>query len=251
MNASFAGRSYFISGAAKGLGAAIASGLAAAGAQVGIADIDGQALEQTAASIRNAGGSVFACEADLSNQARFHATVDSFAKEVGGLDGVINNASLLIYEPLENIREETVDLMLGAGLKTAIWGSQALLKHRKPGRQGVIINFSSPVVYKGYPNTAMYSAVKAACAGLTRTLAAELGPRNIRVNAVAPGSVPTPGALKYVDAQEYARRAATIPMRRLGEEADVVNAICFLLGDDANFINGAVLAADGGAIASA
>ncbi len=247
----FVGRSYFVSGAAKGLGAAIAAGLAAAGAIVGIADIDAEALRQTQRRIADAGGRIHGYIADLSGRAAFTEATDQFAAVAGGLDGMINNASYLVYEPLAAITEETLDLMLGAGFKSAIWGSQALLRHRKPGRTANIINFSSPVDFKGYPNSAIYSAIKSATTSLTRTLAAELGPQNIRVNAVAPGSVPTPGALKYVDETEYARRSATIPMRRLGREQDVVDAIKFLLGDSANFVNGAVLAVDGGIIASA
>ena len=110
--------------------------------------------------------------------------------------------------------------MLGAGFKSAIWGSQALVRHMRPEVGGSIINLSSPVVVRGYPNTLVYSAIKSAVTSLTRTLAAELGPRKIRVNAVAPGSVPTPGALGLNDAAEYERRARTIPLRRLGRESD-------------------------------
>ena len=95
------------------------------------------------------------------------------------------------------------------------------------------------------------SAIKGAVTSLTRTLAAELGPRKIRVNAVAPGSVPTPGAVGINDAAEYERRARTIPLRRLGRESDNDKALAFLLSRDAEFINGAILQVDGGIAASA
>ena len=251
MTSEFAGRAFFISGAGQGLGRAVASALAACGAIVGMADIDEASLADARTSIDAAGGRAHAYVCDCGDRASFQRASADFAQVAAGLNGVINNASLLIYEPIESVTEETVDRMIGAGFKSALWGSQALIQHRKPDITASIVNFSSPVAYRGYPNSAIYSAIKSATTSLTRTLAAELGPKNIRVNAIAPGSVPTPGALKYVDAKEYARRAATIPMRRIGREQDVVDGIKFLLSDAAEFVNGAVLAVDGGIIAAA
>ena len=251
MTSEFAGRSFFISGGGQGLGRAVALGLAACDAIVGVADIDAKLLEEVTETIGAAGGQVHTYVCDCGDRARFREASAAFAKTASGLNGVINNASLLIYEPIESVTEDTVDRMLGAGFKSAVWGSQALLEHRKPDIVASIINFSSPVAFRGYPNAAIYSAIKSATTSLTRTLAAELGPKGIRVNAIAPGSVPTPGALKYVDEKEYARRAATIPMRRIGREQDVVDGIKFLLSDAAVFVNGTVLAVDGGIIAAA
>jgi 3-oxoacyl-[acyl-carrier protein] reductase len=247
----FAGQNIFISGAANGLGRALARGLAADGATVGIADIDEAALRSTAGEISADGGSVHWYVGDLSVCDVFKRIGDRFSDQVGGLNAVINNASLLVYEPIAEVSEATLDRMLGAGFKSAVWGSQLLIRQRKPNVQVSIINFSSPVAFKGFPNSSIYSAIKCATTGLTRTLAAELGPLGIRVNALAPGSVPTPGALKYVTAEEYKRRAATIPLRRLGREQDVVAAARFLLSESASFVNGAVLCVDGGIIASA
>ena len=251
MSNAFAGQNFFISGAARGLGRALALGLAADGAAVGMADIDEAALKSTAGEIAAAGGAAEAYVGDLSIRSEFERIGDMFARQVDGLNAVINNASWLVYESIAEVSEATLDRMLGAGFKSAVWGSQLLLRQRKANVQVSIVNFSSPVAFKGYPNSSIYSAIKCATTGLTRTLAAELGPLGIRVNALSPGSVPTPGALKYVTAEEYQRRAATIPLRRLGREQDVVAAARFLLSESASFINGAVLCVDGGIIASA
>ena len=170
-----------------------------------------------------------------------------FAAAAGGrIDAVVNNASVLRYEPFEAVTEDTVDLMIGAGLKSMIWGCQALIRHMDPARGGSIVNYASPVAVRGYPRAGVYSAIKAAAAGLTRSLAAEFGPRGVRVNALAPGSVPTPATAGLVDETEYARRRATIPLRRLGQEHDNNTALAFLLSQDAAFITGTILHVDGG-----
>jgi 3-oxoacyl-[acyl-carrier protein] reductase len=186
----------------------------------------------------------------VSDQAALLDAAGRFAHEHAGLDAVINNAMLLRYEPIAAVTEEIADQMLGIGIKGAIWGAQALLTHMKTDRSTAIVNMTSPVAERGYPNTALYSAVKGALSTLTKTLAAELGPRGVRVNALAPGSVPTPGALGLNDQAEYERRARTIPLRRLGHEDDVAAAVVFLLSPAAAFINGEILHVDGGIAAA-
>jgi NAD(P)-dependent dehydrogenase (short-subunit alcohol dehydrogenase family) len=240
-----------ITGSGRGLGRSAAQHLARCGAVVGIADIDGASAEETTATIKAAGGQAHAFTCDVAQQRAFAQMAADFARRCGRIDAVINNAALLKYEPLESISEDTVDRMLGAGFKSAIWGSQALVRHMRPDVGGAIVNLSSPVIVRGYPNTLVYSAIKSAVTSLTRTLAAELGPRKIRVNAVAPGSVPTPGAMGLNSKEEYERRAKTIPLRRLGRESDNDKAVAFLLSREAEFINGAVLQVDGGIAASA
>jgi NAD(P)-dependent dehydrogenase (short-subunit alcohol dehydrogenase family) len=240
-----------ITGAGRGLGRSAALHLARCGAVVGVVDIEGASAAETASKVTAAGGQADSFTCDVGGQEAFAAMAAELAKRRGRIDAVINNAALLKYEPLETVTEETVDRMLGAGFKSAIWGSQALVRHMRPEVGGAIINLSSPVIVRGYPNTLVYSAIKSAVTSLTRTLAAELGPRKIRVNAVAPGSVPTPGALGLNDAAEYERRSRTIPLRRLGRESDNDKAVAFLLSRDAEFINGAILQVDGGISASA
>jgi NAD(P)-dependent dehydrogenase (short-subunit alcohol dehydrogenase family) len=240
----------FISGAGRGLGRSVARHLAKCGAVVGVSDIDVASSDETAKLVRDAGGQAHSFPGDLGRRSVFLEAAGAFAKVGGRIDAVVNNAAHLRYEKVEDVTEETFEKMVNIGLKAVVWGTQALLAHYDKERGGAIVNMASPVAYRGYPNTAIYSSIKGAVVALTHTLAAELGPRNVRVNAVAPGSVPTPGALQLNTPEEYERRARTIPLRRLGAEADNDHAIAFLLSGEASFINGTVLHVDGGIAAS-
>lgn len=239
-----------ITGAGRGLGRAMAVRLAQHGVTVGLVDIDAATCAATAEQIRAAGGQASAYAADAASRAALLEAAGCFARAHSGLDAVVNNAMLLRYEPIAAVTEAVADQMLGIGVKGAIWGTQALLTYMKPNRSTAIINMTSPVAERGYPNTALYSAAKGALVTLTKALAAELGPRGIRVNALAPGSVPTPGAMGLNDQAEYERRARTIPLRRLGHEDDVAAAALFLLSPAAAFINGEILHVDGGIAAA-
>ena len=245
------GQNIFITGAARGLGRCMAETLADCGATVAIADLLLADCEAVAEQIRSCGGSAQACPVDVSVRRLYMAATATFAAHCGGrIDAIISNAMLLRYEPVENISEETLTQMTAIGINGSIWGAQALLAHYDPERGGALINMASPVAEKGFPNTAAYSVVKGAIVTLTKVLAAELGPRRIRVNALSPGSVPTPGALGLNDKAEYERRTRTIPLRRLGREEDNAEAAAFLLSDAASFINGEILHVDGGIAAA-
>jgi meso-butanediol dehydrogenase / (S,S)-butanediol dehydrogenase / diacetyl reductase len=247
----FSDRYILITGAGRGLGRHLARYLADAGATVGVADIAGDSAKDTAAVISEAGGRAHAYAGDVSEQQVFADMAADFADRCGRIDAVVNNAMILHYCAVEDVEPQQLGAMLDVGIKALFWSAQALLRHYEPERGACMINLASPVAARGYPGTSAYSAVKGAVVAFTRVLAAELGPRRIRVNAVSPASVPTPGAMGLNTAEEYAKRAARIPLRRNGTEEDNSRAIAFLLSEDAGFVNGEVFNVDGGVAATA
>jgi meso-butanediol dehydrogenase / (S,S)-butanediol dehydrogenase / diacetyl reductase len=236
------GKSVLITGAGRGLGRALAIGASQAGASVTAFDIDQRQL----AELHRAFPAIATQVVDVVDRAAYMAA----AAQIGRVDAVVNNAMLIRYDPIEAVDEAIMDRMLAIGIKGAVWGVQALLRQMDSAAGGVVLNLASPTAERGIPNTAVYSMVKGAIGTLTRTLAAELGPRRVRVNALAPGSIPTPGAVAITPPEEYERRATRIPLRRLGREEDATCASLYLLSDAASFVNGEILHIDGGFLAS-
>ncbi|MBX3575337.1 MAG: SDR family oxidoreductase [Mesorhizobium sp.] len=245
MSENLSGQVILVTGAGRGIGGAAARLLASRGAAVGVFDIAADLANETANAIKAAGGKALAIVADAADRRAVFDAAAALRDAFGPLTGIVNDAIWIRYGPVEGIEEEVLDRMLAVGIKGPIWGVQALLAHRgdKPAS---IVNLASPAADLGMANTASYTSVKGAIVALTRQLAVELGPQGIRVNAVAPGAVPTPGARAIVDEAGYAKRRAQTPLGRLGEEDDIAKAIAFLLGPDAGFITGEVLHADGG-----
>jgi NAD(P)-dependent dehydrogenase (short-subunit alcohol dehydrogenase family) len=240
------GLAILVTGGGRGIGRGTAELLAASGATVGIVDLDGGTSREAAEAIRAAGGAAHAFVGDVSQRSVFHEVADAFTLEAGRLDGVVNSAMWISYGPVEDVDEASVDRMLAVGLKAPVWSAQAVLRNMDHGRGAAVVNFSSPAADQGYPNTSIYAAVKGAVATITRSLAVELGPKGVRVNAITPGPVPTPGARAVVDEAGYELRRRKTPLGRLGREEDIANAIAFLFSKEAGYITGAVLHVDGG-----
>ena len=245
------GQIILVTGAGRGLGRACAQLLGASGATVGVADIDATTAQDTASVLSTGGCAVHAIPGDVSNRESFMRVATDLAQRCGRIDGIVNAAMWIRYEPVAEVRDDTFERMIDVGLKAPLWAAQALLAHRDARRPASLVNFTSPAADQGYANTSVYAAVKGGVWSLTRTLAVELGSKGIRVNAVTPGAVPTPGARAVVDDAGYEMRRRKTPLGRLGREEDIAAAVAFLLSPEADFINGAILNVDGGISISA
>ena len=247
MNPSLAGRTAFISGAGHGIGRATALAMARLGATVGINDLKQEFVDEAVAEIRATGGNAIPLPQDVSTREGMREAVLRFARDAGRLDILVNNAAWVRYQPLAEITPEVVDRMVEIGFKSVIWGMQAAAEAMDPQRGGSIINVASIAAIRSPQRSVVYSGIKAGVLGMTRAAAADLGARNIRVNAVAPGAIPTEGTAKHRNADLDAKRIARTPLGRLGTVEDIADAICFLAGDGARFLNADVLSLDGGA----
>ncbi|NML47648.1 SDR family oxidoreductase [Ramlibacter sp. G-1-2-2] len=247
MNPSLEGRVAFISGAGHGIGKATALAMAKLGAIVGINDLKQEFVDEAVAAVQAAGGKAIPLPQDVSTREGMREAVLRLARDAGRLDIMVNNAAWVRYQPLAEVTPEVVDRMVEIGFKSVIWGMQAAAEAMDPERGGSIINVASIAAIRSPQRSVVYSGIKAGVVGMTRAAAADLGARNIRVNAVAPGAVPTEGTMKHRNADLDARRVARTPLGRLGTVEDIADAICFLAGDGARFLNADVLHLDGGA----
>jgi 3-oxoacyl-[acyl-carrier protein] reductase len=240
----FAGRAILITGAGNGIGKATALHLAALGTTVGIVDIREAFVAGTVEAITAGGGSAIGITQDLATREGMRHAIGSFADQAGRLDGLVNNAAWVRYQPLAEIAPETVERMLNIGFKGIIWGMQAAAE-RMEG-PGSIVNIASAAGFRSTPGSVVYSGIKAGVMGMTRAAAVDLGARQIRVNAIAPSAVPTEGTQRNRNVERDAKRVAQTPLGRLGTVDDMARAITFLLSDDSVYVTGQVLSVDGG-----
>lgn len=247
MSQLFAGRVALITGSGHGIGRATAVRLASLGATVGINDLKPEFVDRVVSEVAAAGGTAIGVTENVATRDGMRKAVLGLAERAGRLDVLVNNAAWVRYQPLAEITPEVMDRMVEIGFKSVIWGIQAAAEAMDPERGGSIINVASIAAFKSPARSVVYSGLKAGVLGITRAAAADLGPRHIRVNAVAPGAVPTEGTAKHRNAELDARRIARTPLGRLGTVEEIADAICFLAGDGSRFINADVLRLDGGA----
>jgi NAD(P)-dependent dehydrogenase (short-subunit alcohol dehydrogenase family) len=242
------GRVALVTGAASGLGAASARRLAACGASVLCADIDGAAAEQTAASIRSSGARATAFAADVSspedNDAMAAAAVDAF----GALHLAHLNAGIQVVASVVDSSIEEWDRVLNVNLRGTFLGVRACSRRMIDAGGGALVLTSSTSGLMGVPGGAAYSASKHGILGLMKCAAADLAPHGIRVNAVCPGIIDTPilGPLHGQTDTLTKYFGVTTPAGRLGSPDEVAQVVSFLLGNDASYITATALPIDGG-----
>ncbi len=255
------GQSAIVSGGAAGIGQAIASRLAEAGAAVMIADINGEAAQASATTLNSQGLKARAMRADVSQVADNQAVVDATVKAFGRLDILVNNAGIFPFMPALQMTEDLWDKVLGVNLKGAFFLAQAAARQMVAAeRGGMIVNIASVDGVHPTGNLAEYDASKGGLIMLTKSLAVELARYHIRVNAVAPGGINTPGARAQTEQVLSATGAASaqitesflarIPLGRMGEPDDIARAVLFLASQASSYMTGSLLVVDGGYLIS-
>ena len=248
---SLEGRVALVTGAARGLGAEIALQFARAGARVGVLDLTEEQTQDTVAAVTAAGGKALALGADVADADLVERAVGRLAGEFGGLDIVVNNAGVTRDNLLFKMTEDDWDTVMNVHLRGTFLVTRAAQRTMVERRYGRVINLSSTAAL-GNRGQANYSSVKAGLQGFTKTVALELGPFGITVNAIAPGYIDT--AMTRATAERLgipveerkATVAARMPMRRVGQPSDIANAALFFAAEESGFVTGQVLYVDGG-----
>ncbi|MBW0275103.1 beta-ketoacyl-ACP reductase [Nocardia sp. MH4] len=240
-----------VTGAARGIGAAVAGKLAADGFAVAVLDLDAAACADTVAAIEAAGGSALAVGADVADEAAVAAAVERIATELGAPTVLINNAGVLRDNLLFKMSVDDWDTVMNVHLRGAFLMTRAVQKYMVDAKFGRIVNLSSTSAL-GNRGQANYSAAKAGMQGFTKTLAFELGKFGVTANAIAPGFIETEmtaatAARVGVDFEAFKQAAAAqIPVNRVGTPADIANTASFFVSEGAGFVSGQVIYVAGG-----
>jgi 3-oxoacyl-[acyl-carrier protein] reductase len=240
-------RTAIVTGASRGIGAAVAQRLARDGFNV-IINFAGNAAEAEtlAGTIKKAGGSALAVQADVSDPAAVRSMFDKAESVYGGIDVLVNNAGIMQLKAIADTTDEFFDRHVAINLKGVFNGMREAAKRLRSG--GRIISFSSSVVGLYQPTYATYAATKAGVEAMTHVLSKELRGRNVTVNVVAPGPTGTDLFLQGKSKELIEQFARLSPLERLGTPEDIANTVSFLAGPDGSWINGQVLRANGGVI---
>jgi len=241
------GQVAIVTGAGQNIGKAIAMSLATDGAGICVLDINGRAAESAAEEIAARGGRAVAYKVDVSLFEEVMALVPKVLESFGTVDILVNNAGITRDNLLVRMKEEEWDAVIGVNLKGAFNCSRAFCRQMIKQRRGRILNVASVIGLTGNQGQANYAASKAGVIGLTKSMARELAPRGITVNAVAPGFIDT-AMTQALSERASEQLISRVPISRLGRPEDVAAAVSFLVSDKASYITGQVLNVDGGMV---
>jgi 2-deoxy-D-gluconate 3-dehydrogenase len=241
------GKVALVTGAGRGIGRAIAIGLAEAGANVCVTARTEVEIDETAEKVRRLGRSALAVPADATDSKSVAQVVERAVAALGGLQILVNNAGIDLPKPLLDIDEDGYDRVMDTNVKSMFLFTRAAGPHMIDQRYGRVINMASVGAFVAAPNQAIYHASKAAVAHLTKATAIEWARHNITVNAVAPGWIRTE-LIRHLsdDEEKLGRYLKTIPLRRLGEPEEIAPLVAYLASDHAAFMTGSVVVIDGG-----
>jgi 3-oxoacyl-[acyl-carrier protein] reductase len=241
------GKVAVVTGASKGIGAAIATAFAAEGAAVVVNYASGRdGADAVVAAITAGGGKAIAVQADVSKADQAKALITAAVETFGGLDVLVNNSGVYEFAPIEEVTEEHYRKQFDVNVWGLLLTTQAAAAHLREG--GSVINISSAVTSLLPPQSAVYTGSKGAVDAITGVLAVELGPREIRVNAINPGMVETEGTRSagFIGSEFETDILAQTPLGRIGQPGDIASVAVFLASDDAGWLTGEKLTASGG-----
>lgn len=240
------GKTALVTGGSRGLGSAIVRAIAMEGADVAINYLTQyEAAENVASEVRSLGKRAVVIQADVADFGSVKKMIDQIIREFGHLDILVNNAGFILWRKLANVTKEEWDNIIQVNLTGVFNCTKCVLPGMIGGKSGKIVIISSIFAFHGQSGSVAYSAAKSGLIGFTRTLAKEVGPYGINVNALAPGYILT-DLSKNVSEEEKGELVSTIPLRRAGLPKDVANVAAFLASEEASYITGEVIVIDGG-----
>ncbi|CAD6523792.1 3-oxoacyl-ACP reductase FabG [Paraburkholderia metrosideri] len=239
------GKVAIVTGAGQGIGAATALKFAKEGARVAVCDVNHDAVSQVVAACRAAGAEALGFTLDVTNRAAVDDMIADVRERFRQIDVLVNNAGITRDARLQKMTPQQFDDVIDVNLRGVFHAAQAVVDTMIAQGSGVILNASSVVGLYGNYGQTNYAAAKFGVIGFTKTWSRELGPKGIRVNAIAPGFIDTP-ILATVPQEVLAKMREQVPLRRLGTPEEIANIYAFLASDEASYINGAVIEASGG-----